>query len=88
MNDVTCVLCDEPAKTEETDHGNRNYIACTNVNCGDYEISKRAARELEGNIDRKEALRNLVSSTNQNGEILEIFIASDGSLQASVIKRG
>ncbi len=57
------------------------------MSCGDYEISKRAARELEDNADRKEALRERVSRANQQGQVVEIFIAPDGALQASFLKR-
>ncbi len=39
-----CVLCDHPARITDTDHGNRSNVACSDVACGDYEISKRAAR--------------------------------------------
>lgn len=88
MNDATCVLCNEPARTEDTDHGNRTYFACTNASCGDYEISKRVARELGDNAARKGALREMVSHANQKGQVLEIFIAADGALQASVVNRG
>lgn len=88
MIDATCVLCNAPAKAEETDHGNRTYLACTTVDCGDYEISKRAARELGDNAERKQALRGMVSRANQKGQVLEIFIAADGDLQASAINRG
>lgn len=87
MNNAPCVLCNEPARTQETDRGNRTYFACTNASCSDYEISKRAARELEDNAERKEALRELVSRANQKGQVLEIFIAADSALQASVPKR-
>lgn len=88
MNDATCVLCNESARTEDTDHGNRTYLACTKASCGDYEISKRAARELGDNAERKVALREMVSRANQKGQVLEIFIAAGGALQASVVKRG
>jgi len=88
MNNANCVLCNEPARAEDTDHGNRTYFACTNVGCGNYEISKRAARELKDNAERKVALREMVSGASQKGQVLEIFIAADGALQASVIKRG
>jgi hypothetical protein len=87
MNNAPCVLCNAPARTEETDHGNRTYFACTNPRCGDYEISKRAARDLEDNADRKEALCERVSGANQQGQVVEIFIAADGALQASILKR-
>lgn len=88
MNDATCLLCDAPARTKDTDHGNRTYFACTNATCGNFEISRRAARELVGNAERKRALREMVSHANQKGQVVEIFIAADGALQASVVKRG
>lgn len=85
--DAACALCSEPAKAQATDHGNRIYFSCTNRNCGDYEISKRAARELGDNAERKRTLCEMVLRANQDGHIHEIFIASDGALQASAIKR-
>lgn len=88
MTDATCVLCEAAVMVEETDRGNRTYIACTNTNCGDYEISKRAACELGNSAERKEVLREMVSLANQKGQVLEIFIAADGVLQASAINRG
>lgn len=39
-----CVLCDHPARITDTDHGNQSNMACSDVACGDYEISQRAAR--------------------------------------------
>jgi hypothetical protein len=87
MTDATCVLCSKPAKMEDADRGNCTYFACTNASCGDYEISKRAARQLRNNIERKGALCEMVSRANQNGQVIEICIASDGVMQASFIKR-
>jgi hypothetical protein len=88
MTTEICILCSEPANTKDVDHGNRIYVACTNGTCGHYEISKRAVRDIADNQARKEALREMVSRANDNDQVLEIFIASDGALQASGIKRG
>jgi hypothetical protein len=85
MIDASYVLYKTPAKAEETDHGNRIRVACTNTKCGNYEISKRAARELGDNSERKEAIREMVSRANGKGQALEIFIVTDGALQASAV---
>lgn len=88
MIDLNCTLCGAPAKVEETDYGNRKYVACSNLQCGDYEISKRAERFLADHKGRKEQLREMVLRTNEHGEMLEIYVTSDGIIQGSVIKRG
>ena len=85
---TTCILCGQPAKAKETDSGNRRYIVCSNAACGAYEITNRAARELGDNVERKNVLREMASRANDNGQILDISIASDGALQATTIERG
>ncbi len=84
---TTCVICDHPATATPTDHGNRNYIACSNEKCGDYEISNRASREVENNAERKSTLREMVCRANDSGKILDISIATDGLLQATGVDR-
>lgn len=78
-----CVLCGHPAQITDTDHGNRSYVACSDVACGDYEISKRASREIAGNAERKVALRRLVVQTNIDGKVLEIIVGTDGQVQTT-----
>ncbi|MFC3468844.1 hypothetical protein ACFOHT_03080 [Massilia oculi] len=85
---TTCILCGQRAKGKETDSGNRRYIVCSNATCGDFEITNRAARELEYNLERKNVLREMVSRANDNGQTLDISIASDGAMQTTGIKRG
>lgn len=82
-----CVLCDHPARITDTDHGNRSYVACSSVKCGDYEISKRAAREIAVNAERKQALQQSVVRANVNGQVLEIVIGPDGQVQATSASR-
>jgi hypothetical protein len=85
---TTCILCGQPAKANETDSGNCRYIVCSNATCGDFEITNRAARELQDNAERKNVLREMVSRANHNGQILDISIAPDGAMQTTGIKRG
>jgi hypothetical protein len=85
MNDALCMLCNEPAKKKETDCGNCSYFSCTNANCGNYEISNRAARELGGNMDRKESLRGIVSQAKQNGRAVDIFETWTKNAQNTVL---
>lgn len=80
---LLCVLCDHQARFTDTDHGNRSYVACSDEACGDYEISKRAAKDIASNAERKAALRHLVVQANAEGEVLEIVIGPDGQLQAT-----
>jgi len=80
---LLCVLCDHQARITDTDHGNRSYVACSDEACGDYEISKRAAREIADNADRKQGLQQLVVQANAKGEVLEIVIGPDGHLQTT-----
>ena len=85
---TTCILCGQPAKEKETDSGNRRYIVCSAATCGDFEITNRAAQELGDNVERTNVLREMVSRANDNGQILDISIASDGAMQTTGIKRG
>jgi hypothetical protein len=82
-----CVLCGHQAQVTDTDHGNRSYVACSDVACGDYEISKRAVRELGVNAERKRALQQLVVQANVKGKVLEIVVGPDGQLQATSTSR-
>jgi len=82
-----CALCDHPARITDTDRGNRGYVACSNVACGDYEISKRAARAIAGNAERKQALQQSVVRANVNGQVLEIVIGPDGQVQSTSASR-
>lgn len=89
MNTTTllCVLCGHEAQITDTDHGNRSYVACSDGACGDYEISKRAAREIASNTERKVALRQIAVQANAKGEVLEIVVGPDGQLRATSARR-
>lgn len=84
---LLCVLCGHQAQITSTDRGNRSYVACSAVTCGDYEISRRAALEVAGSADRKRALQQLVVQANVQGKVLEIVIGPDGQLQATGASR-
>ena len=68
----TYFLCGQPARLTETDHGNRNYVACSSVDCGDYEISKRAARSIAAMPQRRDALKASVVQSNIEGKVLQV----------------
>lgn len=77
------VPCSHPARITDTDHGDRSCVACSDVACGDYEISKLAARRIAGNAERKRVLQQQVIQANVNGRVLEIIVGPDGELQAT-----
>lgn len=82
-----CVLCDHPARITDTDRGNRSYVACSNESCGDYEISRRAAKDVARNPDRKRSLKELVVRANVEGKVLEIFVDAGGNFDTTSNKR-
>lgn len=83
-----CVVCDHPARTTETDQGNSIYVECTNLTCGDYTISKRAARTLAGYTYQKTTLKDLAFCANGIGKVLEIATDESGQVHTTSTKRG
>lgn len=84
---TSCLLCDQPATTRNTDHGNRMFVTCSNYKCGKYEISSCAYREIVEKPNRKAELRGLVCKADQANMILDISVGSDGVLQGVASKR-
>lgn len=82
-----CVLCDHAASMIDTDHGNRRYVACSNVLCGDYEISRRAAKELATQPHRKALLKDQVVLANAEGKVLTIVVGATGEIEVSASLR-
>lgn len=80
-----CSLCGHAAAMIDTDRGNRSYVACSSAECGDYEISKRAAREVANNSGRKRALIERIVQANVTGQVLEITVDANGQIQAASV---
>lgn len=78
-----CLLCGQNATAENQDHGIRTYIGCTNVACGDYEISSGARNALAGHTASRKSLSELACGANRAGRVLSITATADGTLQIS-----
>lgn len=87
-NAPLCVLCAHLATITDIDRGNRQYVACSNASCGDYEISWRAALEIVGNPDRKRLLQETIVRANIEGKVLEIFVDAAGNFDTTIINAG
>ena len=85
--DTNCFLCGKPAVCTDTDAGNRKLYRCSNVNCGDYEISMTAMRRLENSAGHKEDLMQLVRSYSGTGKLVEIIVGSDNQVVAQAVPR-
>lgn len=83
--DTDCFLCGKPAVRTDTDAGNRKVYRCSNLDCGDYEISVTAMRRLENSAGHKEDLMRLVRSQSGTDKLVEIIVGPDNQVVAKTV---
>lgn len=54
-----CWICGSSANTTGLDHANRKFYQCTGDDCGEYDISRRAAELKESDQQYKAHLQSL-----------------------------
>lgn len=79
----SCILCGSDAAVSETDQGNRKYVQCSNPDCGNYEISRAAEKDVAENEHVRQRLSAKARSCRSGGEILRIAVGDDGNLMAA-----
>lgn len=83
----SCFLCGHDSKYIETDFANRRHYKCEHEQCGEYEITYRAMRNIENNGFYKEHLISLAHEAKNNGEILELMVERDNSITPKFIAK-
>ena len=83
----TCVLCGRAAPYQETDRGNCRYYNCTQDDCGDYEISNRAAIEMDRDHEFKREASDMVRGSKKTQNLVKFTYEIGKGLSASLIPR-
>ena len=83
----TCVLCGRPAPYKETDRRNCKYYNCTQEDCGDYEISNRAATEMDRDHEFKRQALDMVRASRGTQNLVKFTYDIVKGLSASHIPR-
>lgn len=83
----TCVLCGRSAPYQETDRRNCKYYNCTQEDCGDYEISNRAATEMGRDQEFKRRALEMVRASKKTPDLVKFTYEIGKGLCASHIPR-
>lgn len=83
----TCALCGRSALYQKTDRGNCRYYDCSQEDCGDYEISDRAAIEMNRDHEFKRQASTMVKASKQTQNIVRFTYEIGKGLSASPIPR-
>lgn len=85
VRDEPCFLCGAPAKCCDSDYENAKCYSCSSAECGKFEISNRAIKELSGSPGLREVLSKEASRNKDRALILTILYSSaDGRLTTDV----
>jgi hypothetical protein len=83
----SCLLCGAEADVWATDLENRRLYRCSNLACGEYEISRRAIERVNS-PQLKKHLSSAAARNKDDAKILEIIIESDGNMVSRVVDKG
>lgn len=81
-----CWICGFSAKTTELDHANRKFYQCTGDDCGEYDISRRAAEMKEGDEQYKAHLQSLANKHKESELIPQVTVVQ-GKVETKLIRR-
>ena len=81
-----CWICGSSAETTELDHANRKFYQCTGEECGDYDISWRAAEIKEGDEQYKAHLQSLAKK-HKGSDLIPKVVLENGSVETKIIHR-
>ncbi len=81
-----CWICGSSAKTTELDHANRKFYQCTGHDCGEYDISWRAAEMKEADEQYKAHLQSLAKK-HKESELIPQATVHQGKVETKLIRR-
>jgi hypothetical protein len=82
-----CFLCDSNSKQSDTDHGNRVFVTCSNLDCGKYEITKSLIGETSGNEVLRNELQQQVKERSAGNGHLDFMRDFQGNLKSTWVAR-